>query len=231
MKQFTLILALLLGATSFVDAQNRTYPQRGYPSVRAAAPPATPPVVQPPTPTQPPSPTIDATWIALQGDLVVSADAVISAVRSEATGEFVVMAVPSSGKIRYFTVRIAESKDKPTKPPLTPPTTDPTTPPDPVVDPTRKVTAAVYVYEKDDSAVPTAVLSAINKLNRENKILATLFEDDTTNGGGRTPAQYEVALAAAKREGLPALVIQSKGEVLRVVKDPRTEQAVLDAAK
>lgn len=90
-----------------------------------------------------------------------------------------------------------------------------------------KADAATYVYEKDDGGVPAAVMSGLNKLNTERKILATVFEQDTTNGDGKTPAQYVVPLEAAKKNGLPSLVATAGARVLKVTKDPRTEEAVI----
>ena len=100
----------------------------------------------------------------------------------------------------------------------------PPTPPDP-----NKATAATYVYEKDQTAIPSQVESALNRINRERNILATKFEQNTVDGSGEVPSQYTVALAAAKAAGLPALVVTAGATVLRVVKDPKTEQQVLEA--
>lgn len=113
---------------------------------------------------------------------------------------------------------------------VTPPDT-PTIPPVPPVDPTTKPTAATYIYEKDDTgSVPAPVASAINKLNLEKKIIATIFEEDTTEiGTGQTPRQYKAALDAARAAGLPALVVTAGDKVMRVVKAPKTEQEVLEA--
>jgi hypothetical protein len=67
---------------------------------------------------------------------------------------------------------------------------------------TDKPTAATYVYEKDDTAIPSEVKVAIDKLNRRDDFVASLFEDDTVNGEGQVPAQFafvsdgEAALAA-----------------------------------
>lgn len=106
----------------------------------------------------------------------------------------------------------------------------PPTPPGPVPNP-AKVTAATFVYEKDQHVVPPPVLAALNKLNRERGIVATVFDKDVTDGGGEVPDQYRIALDAAKKVGLPALVVMTGSIVLRVVKDPKTEQTVLEAAK
>jgi hypothetical protein len=90
---------------------------------------------------------------------------------------------------------------------------------------TTKATAATYVYEKDQGGIPAAVMSGINRLNTERKILATEFERDTKNGNQEIPAQYKIAVDAAKE--LPSLVATSGARVLKVTKDPRTEEAVI----
>lgn len=94
---------------------------------------------------------------------------------------------------------------------------------------TGPATAAVYVYEKDDHAIPAHVTAAINRLNRERKIVATLLEDDTTNGDGEIPAQYRRALEAARKAGLPCLVAMAEGQVIRATPSPGTEAAVMEA--
>lgn len=91
-------------------------------------------------------------------------------------------------------------------------------------------TAAVYVHEKSDTAVPAAVLAALNTLNRQG-IAATVFDKDTTDGSGETPDQYKAPLTAAKDAGLPALVVMAGERVLRTVKAPTTEAQVLEAVR
>jgi hypothetical protein len=87
-----------------------------------------------------------------------------------------------------------------------------------------KVTAVTYVYEKDDGAVPSFVGAALDKLNRrEPPILATPFEEDTTDSTGETPAQYKSAVTAARAAGLPSLVTQAGDKVIKVIKDPKPE--------
>lgn len=99
----------------------------------------------------------------------------------------------------------------------------------PTLSPSVQATAATYVYEKDDGSVPPPVLAALNRLNRERKLAATAFEDDTLDGQGQVPDQYQVPLAAAQEAGLPALVVTGGDKVLNVVKDPKTEEAVMEA--
>lgn len=92
---------------------------------------------------------------------------------------------------------------------------------------TTKATSAVYVYEKDAGPIPNAVSAGIDKLNREKKIPVTLFEQDTKDGTGETPEQYKAALAAAKNETLPAFVVLSGSNVLKVVKAPKTAEELV----
>lgn len=94
----------------------------------------------------------------------------------------------------------------------------------------QRPTAAVYVYEKDSGGVPPAVTKAIGKLN-DDGIMASTHEDDGTNAMDKIPAQYRLAVPAAREAGLPALVVQAGDKVLRTVKDPTTEQAVLEAVQ
>lgn len=89
--------------------------------------------------------------------------------------------------------------------------------------------AAVYVYEKDSSAVPVGVTAGLNRLNRERQIVATLFEDDTTDGTGDVPEQYRIAVEAGKKAGLPAFVVLSGSTVLAVVRAPATEDDLMRA--
>jgi hypothetical protein len=97
--------------------------------------------------------------------------------------------------------------------------------------PVNPATAATYIYEKDDTAVPVAVSTGINRLNREKKIVATLFEEDTRDGNGEVPDQYKAPLGAAQQAGLPALVVTNGEKVLNVVKDPKTEAEVWGAVQ
>lgn len=94
-----------------------------------------------------------------------------------------------------------------------------------------KVDAVVYTWEKDETgSVPSHVMSALDKLNRQG-IEASNDEvgsDDNTN---QVPEQYEVSRPAAIAAGLPSLVVLSGGKVLRTVKAPATEAAVMEAAK
>ena len=120
--------------------------------------------------------------------------------------------------------------------PVQPPKPDeplPRPPPATPVDPSTKVTAVTYIYEKDTNGVPNFVQQALNKINRDSKfeIVATIFEDDNTTGQSSVPKQYQAAYEAAKKEGLPAVVVSTKDRVKRVLKAPKTEAEILEAAK
>lgn len=113
---------------------------------------------------------------------------------------------------------------------------DPTQPSDPS-DPTDPQTPAridrvTYVWEKDSGPLPRPVSAALQSINAAGSgVVATEFEDDSTDGEGEVPEQYRIALAAARKAGLPAVVYQSGVNVVTVVKDPRTKEAVLEVLK
>lgn len=90
-------------------------------------------------------------------------------------------------------------------------------------------TAATYVYEKDQTAIPPQVAAGLNQLNRERKIIATTFEEDTVDRNGEVPDQYKAALPAAQDAGLPALVVLAGDTVIRVVNNPQTVEQVVGA--
>lgn len=94
---------------------------------------------------------------------------------------------------------------------------------------TVKATSATFVYEKDDHAVPSPVSFALSKLNKERGIVATAIDDDVVDGTGDMPEQYKTPIAEARKAGLPTLIVMAGNEVVKVVKNPTTEQAVLEA--
>lgn len=109
---------------------------------------------------------------------------------------------------------------------------DPPPPP-----PNSKVTQVTYIFEKDQSSVPRPVSLALRRINVESSgsVVATEFEEDTVNASGQTPEQYKIALAEARKVGIPALVVQSGAIILRVLPDrkeaPLTEIQVMEAIK
>lgn len=93
------------------------------------------------------------------------------------------------------------------------------------------LTAAVYVYEKDEGPIPAGVYAGIEKLNTEKNIVASIFEKDTIDGTGETPEQFKPALDAAKASSIPSLVILSGTTAINIVEKPHTEEEILEAIK
>jgi hypothetical protein len=93
-----------------------------------------------------------------------------------------------------------------------------------------KPTAATYFYEKDDTAIPSAVEAAIDQINRLG-IKASIEDDDVQDGSGAVPEQYKLSLPAAKAAGIPCFVTYTKDKVLKVIKDPKTDAELLEAVK
>lgn len=114
--------------------------------------------------------------------------------------------------------------------PFQPPIDPDKPPPDPPVDPNQKTTQVTFVFEKDSSNTPRQVALALQRLNAAG-VLATEFEEDATDGNGEVPDQYKIALEAARKAGLPALVVQSGNVVKRVIQNPTTTEQVMEAAK
>lgn len=109
-----------------------------------------------------------------------------------------------------------------------PPPPPPDNPSDPPSSP-GKISRVTYVYEKDQNFPPKPVASALQRLNATTGILASEFEEDSTSGVQAVPAQYRAAVEAARKAGLPALVVEGDGAVIRVVKSPQTEADVMGA--
>lgn len=96
--------------------------------------------------------------------------------------------------------------------------------------PTPSNAAVTYVYEKDQGEPSSGVMAGLNRINREKKLKATIFEEDTLDGSGQVPDQYKTALDAARAAGLPALVVTAGEKVVNVVKNPTTAEQVWGAA-
>jgi hypothetical protein len=148
-------------------------------------------------------------------------------------GRWKVVLIPKANdSLRERWVTISDSPVPPLPPVVDPPPViEPPKPP--VVEPTTKATAATYVYEKDSGGVPAAVMSGLNKVNRESKytITAGVCEDDPDDGTGDVPEQFKLPLKAAREAGLPALVVTAGDVVLKIVKAPKTEAEVTEAVQ
>jgi hypothetical protein len=88
----------------------------------------------------------------------------------------------------------------------------------------------IYVYEKDQTAIPSFVSAGLNQINRKG-IDATLFEADTKSGSGQIPPKYQAAYGRAKQEGLPVLVVMAGSTVQKVVKAPKTLEEITGAVQ
>lgn len=109
-------------------------------------------------------------------------------------------------------------------------TVKPTDPPPP--DPAKPLKRVTYVYEKDNNHVPREVSAALHRINAEFKdAIASEFEEDTVDGTGQVPDQYQFALQEARKVGLPALVVEWTNNYFRAVKNPTTEASVMEALK
>lgn len=97
-----------------------------------------------------------------------------------------------------------------------------------IVPPTVKATAATYFFDDKQHVIPSPVAAALSTLNKRG-ITATVHEVDTTDGDDQIPDQYKVSLPVAKEAGLPSLVVMGGEKVLRVVKEPKTEEDVIGA--
>ena len=170
-------------------------------------------------------------WIPTDGTKRIDSPSLIAVASSMADGVYPITGVPKSGEAwveRVVTVATLNVPPKPVPVPM-PSTTKPIEPTTPV--PNSEITAAVYVYEKDDGEPPSSVRVALDRLNRERKILATTFEDDSTDGDGQVPDQYKAPLAAAKEYRLPVLVLMKQSGPPAVIQAPKTEQEVWEAVK
>jgi len=95
--------------------------------------------------------------------------------------------------------------------------------------PSKADTVAV-VYESADNIPEPYVTGALNQLVSEG-LQARVFDKDVVNGNQQVPAQLKEAIKAANNNGLPALVILSKGKVIKVQDLPKTESEIIEATK
>jgi hypothetical protein len=94
--------------------------------------------------------------------------------------------------------------------------------PTPIDQPTTEtITRLTYVYEIRDGGVPPALLAALSaaELSRDS-VRVSVFEEDSTDGAGQVPEQFQRAKAAADEYGKPCLVAESAARVVRVRRNP-----------
>lgn len=99
-------------------------------------------------------------------------------------------------------------------------------------DPKTPANLFVYVYDlREGGPVPIEVTKALHELNTRPGVKAQLYEIGTVDGDDEVPDQYKPAYEHSKTTGLPVLVAQAGDKVIKAVKDPRTTEAALEAAK
>lgn len=139
-------------------------------------------------------------------------------------GDYVVIVDWNSAPYGLVHHRISVGGAAPTDPTLPP--DDPNHPPNPL-----KIDRVTWVWEKDSGPIPRHVASALQRINAElSGIVASDFEDDTTDGNGEVPDQFKVALTASKTAGVPVLVLQAGSMVVKAWK-PSTEAEIMEAIR
>lgn len=93
-----------------------------------------------------------------------------------------------------------------------------------------KPDTVAVVYESSETIPEPYVTGALRTLTGEG-LQARAFDKDVVTGTGETPVYLAKAIKAAKDNGLPALVIMSSGDVIKVQDLPKTQQEILEAAK
>ena len=79
---------------------------------------------------------------------------------------------------------------------------------------------AVAVYESEGYTVPPFVQSVL----RDSGIESIVIDQDVVTGDGKTPESIAAAIAAAQKNGLPAIVLLNGLKVLTVFDVPDTEE-------
>ena len=98
-----------------------------------------------------------------------------------------------------------------------------------VVAPTKADTVAV-VYESYDTIPLPYVTGALGKLQADG-LQTRIFDKDVVTGTGQVPEYLQNAIEEAIKNGLPALVVLSKGNVIKVQDLPKTESEIIEAVK
>jgi len=86
---------------------------------------------------------------------------------------------------------------------------------------------AVVVYESEGYTVPPFVQSVL----RDSGIDSIVIDQDVVTGDGKTPESVAAAIAAAQKNGLPAIVLLNGLKVLTVFDVPATAEQLQEAIK
>jgi hypothetical protein len=142
-------------------------------------------------------------------------------------GRFVIASYPVGSKPVTKNVLVSGSELLlPVTPQQPGPDTRPDTEPVNPAIPGKKT--AIYFYEKDQTAIPSFVRSALNKINRQG-VDAVEYEIDTRGKNGEIQPRFKVAHERAVKEGVPVLIVMSGDTVAKVIKSPKSEDEMLGA--
>ena len=86
------------------------------------------------------------------------------------------------------------------------------------------------IYESSDTIPPPYVTGALGILQADG-LQTRIFDKDVVTGTGQVPEYLKNAIEEATKNGLPALVVLSKGNVIKVQDLPKTESEIIEAAK
>ena len=90
--------------------------------------------------------------------------------------------------------------------------------------------AVAIVYESETTTPAPYVLGAINQLSQDGYSVR-MIDDDTTTGQNEQPGVIGLAVQAARKSGLPALVLISGGKVITAKDLPATKADILEAVR
>ena len=86
------------------------------------------------------------------------------------------------------------------------------------------------IYESSDTIPPPYVTGALGSLQADG-LQTRIFDKDVVTGTGQVPEYLKNAIIEATNNGLPALVVLSKGNVIKVQDLPKTESDIIEAVK
>tara|TARA_R100000315_G_C5213098_1_gene126855 strand:- start:751 stop:1122 length:372 start_codon:yes stop_codon:yes gene_type:complete len=86
------------------------------------------------------------------------------------------------------------------------------------------------IYESSDTIPPPYVTGALGNLQADG-LQTRIFDKDVVTGAGQVPEYLKNAIDEATKNGLPALVVLSKGNVIKVQDLPKTESEIIEAVK
>ena len=86
------------------------------------------------------------------------------------------------------------------------------------------------VYESSDTIPQPYVTGALGQIQADG-LQTRIFDKDVVTGTGQVPEYLKNVIEEAIKNGLPALVIVSEGNVIKVQDLPKTEAGILGAVK